>query len=135
MRKEPVRCCNGVKTDCSLFDLRAYVTQDGIVDMQLRDMYICSGAAFTPETFVSPELVMARLAEEIADSRFTGRVLDHVISMELCYSPAGAADKTDGMVLTPAWYVIYQDSENVKYGDESFAVFNAVDGSLLFTQH
>lgn len=123
---------NGVKTDGGLFDLHAYVTQRGIVDMQLRDMFIRGEVVSTPGALVSPETVMAKLAAEIADSRFSGLSLDHIISLELTYAPARAADKADGMVFTPAWYAVYQDNDGVKYGFDSAAIFNAVDGTLLF---
>ncbi len=125
---------NGVKSDGGLFDLYAYVTQNGIVDMQLRDMYIRGDAVSTPDALVLPEVIMEKLPVEIADSRFNDMALDHIISMELTYAPARAADKADGMVFTPAWYVVYQDTDGVKHGFESFAIFNAVDGTLLYAQ-
>lgn len=123
---------NGVKTDGDRFDVHAYVTGKGIADLKIRDLYVKGEVVSTPETLVSPESVMQRLGEEIADSRFTDMKLDHIISIELVYTPARAADKTDGMVLTPAWYVVYQDSDGAKHGFDMFAIFNAVDGETLY---
>ena len=122
---------NGVMTDGGQFDVRAYVTQNGVADLMLRDLYIKGDVVSTPETLVSPETVMAALPVEIANSRFSDMTLDHIICIELTYSPARAADKADGMVFTPAWYVVYQDNEAVKDGYTCYAIFNAVDGTLL----
>jgi hypothetical protein len=123
---------NGVKTDGDRFDVRAYVTETGISDLNLRDMYIWGDVVSTPETLVSPETVMAALPVEMADSRFSDMTLDHIISIELTYAPARAANKADGMVFTPAWYVLYQDNEGADQGYDSYAIFNAVDGTLLY---
>ena len=122
---------NGVDTGDGRFDLYAYVTSKGIVDFQLRDMYIQGDAAYTPATLVSPETVMARLAVEIADSRFSDMKLDHIISVELTYAPVRADNAADGMVFTPAWYVVYQDSDAVEDGYDCYAIFNAVDGTMI----
>ena len=51
------------------------------------------------------------------------------VSIELTYAPSRAANKEDGMVMTPAWFVTYFDREDASY--EAFAVFDAVDGTLL----
>ncbi len=123
---------NGFKADGGYFYSIAYVTEEGVVLFQLRDMYSRGDIYATPDALISPETVMDRLAAEIADSRFAGLEIDHIISIELCYSPGRAADKADGMVLTPAWYVVYQDNDGVKGGFESYAIFNAVDGTLLY---
>ena len=125
---------NGVKSDGGLFDVFAYVTGQGVASLQVRDMYIRGDIKTTAETLVSPEVIMERLPAEIAESRFSDMTLDHVISMELSYAPARAADKANGMVFTPAWYVVYQDSDGVKDGFDSYAIFSAVDGTLLFAQ-
>jgi len=125
---------NGIKTDGNLFDLFAYVTQKGIVDLQLPDMYIRGDVIATPDALVSPETVMAQLPVEMADSRFSDITLDHIISLELTYAPARADNAADGMVFTPAWYVVYQDSDGVKGDFNSFAIFNAVDGTMIASQ-
>ncbi|MBN1777819.1 MAG: DUF4179 domain-containing protein [Clostridiales bacterium] len=123
---------NGVKSDGNRFDIYAYVTQKGIAYLQLRDLYIRGDVVSTPETLVSPESVMAALPVEMTDSRFSDMTLDHIVSIELTYAPARAADKTDGMVFTPAWYVIYRDNEGAEYDYDSYAIFNAVDGAMLY---
>ena len=125
---------NGIKSGDGRFNLNAYVTEKGIVRMMLRDMYIRGDVVATPDALVSPETVMAQLPVEIADSRFSDITLDHIISMELTYAPARADNAADGMVFTPAWYVVYQDSDGVKGDFESFAIFNAVDGTMITSQ-
>ena len=47
---------------------------------------------------------------------------------ELNYVPVRAEDKAEGMVFVPAWTVVYTGPEE---DSESYAVFNAVDGSLI----
>ena len=121
---------NGVTTGDSRFDLCVYVTKDGIANLQLRDMYIRGDVVETPASLVTPETVMARLPREMANSRF-GEELASILSVELVYTPARAGDKTDGMVFTPAWYVVYRDTEGSKQNFDSYALFNAVDGTLL----
>ncbi len=125
---------NGVRSERYGFDVYAYVTENGIVDMHLRDWYIRGDVYATPDTLVSPEAIMERLPVEIANSRFSDMMVDHIISMELAYAPARVASAPDGMVFTPAWYVIYQDVRGVKSGYDSYAIFNAVDGTLIASQ-
>ena len=122
---------NGVKTGSGLFDVYAYVTGKGIAYLQVRDMYIRGDAVSTPETLLSPEAVMELLPAAMANSRFSDITLDHIISLELTYTPTRADNAADGMVFTPAWYVVYQDSDAVRDGYDCFAIFNAVDGTLL----
>ena len=52
-----------------------------------------------------------------------------IVSIELTYAPSRAVNKEDGMVMTPAWFVTYYDTEDASY--EAFAIFDAVDGKLL----
>lgn len=41
------------------------------------------------------------------------------------------ADKSDGMVMTPVWLLSYLTAEGDQQGYESWAVFNAIDGTLV----
>jgi hypothetical protein len=123
---------NGIETGDGRFDLYAYVTQDGIADFQLRDMYIRGETCETPETLVSPESVMAALPAAMANSKFSDMTLDHILSVELAYTPARAADRADGMVFTPAWNVTYRDARAAQQDYDRNAIFNAVDGTLLY---
>lgn len=120
---------NGVKTNENLFDISAYVTSKGIIGLHLRDMYARGAVHTIPEKLVGPEVILARLPVEVAQSCFSEMTVKSVISVELTYAPARAANSADGMVMTPAWYVRYYDTEDASY--EAFAVFNATDGTLL----
>lgn len=124
-----LRYRNGVKTDENLFEIHAYVTGKGVVDLHLRDLYLRGGVHAVPEKLLDPETVLARLPEEIARSRYREMTVKSVVSIELTYAPARAENKAEGMVLTPAWYVTYYDTEDALH--EAFAVFDAVDGTLL----
>ncbi|HPF88481.1 MAG TPA: hypothetical protein PK537_10565 [Candidatus Limiplasma sp.] len=122
---------NGVKTDGDRFAVYAYVTADGIADLQIRDLYIQGDIYAAPEYLIDPETIPAALSAEIADSRFPDMTISSISSIELTYTPARASSKADGMVLTPAWYVTYRDPDAEKYNEDCFAIFNAVDGSLI----
>lgn len=41
------------------------------------------------------------------------------------------ADKGDGMVMTSVWVLSYLTAEGEQQGYESWAVFDAIDGSLI----
>lgn len=122
---------NGMKADGDRFDVHAYVTAEGITDLAVRDLYVKGDVYSTPETLVAPETVMAALPVAMANSRFSDTALKSILSIELTYSPARAANKADGMVLTPAWYITYRDADAAADGYDCYAIFNAVDGTLL----
>lgn len=109
------------------FGVSAYVTKEGIVTLSLRDAYKKGELVSTPDKLVAPETVLTQLPKEIARSRFADMTVKRITSIRLVY--AAARDSQEGIVMTPAWLVNYYDTENEAY--EAFAVFNAVDGSLL----
>lgn len=113
-----------------IFSVYAYVTGRGVVEAAIRDMYIPGDVYDTPQTLVRPEDILARLPQEVAASRFPEKVAS-VSSMRLTYSPVRAANKADGMVLTPVWLVIYQDEQAAAQNYTCWAEFDAVDGKLL----
>ena len=100
------------------------------MDLSIRDMYVRGEVYSTPERLVSYEDVLERLPKEMAASRFPEK-LDSVLEVRLTYSAVRAANKADGMVLTPTWLVLYQDASAAKSGYTCYAEFNAVDGKLL----
>lgn len=122
---------NGIETGDGRFDVYAYVTADGVADLQVRDQYIRGDVAETPASLVAPETVLAALPVEMADSHYSEMTLDSVSSIELIYTPTRAADRTEGMVFTPAWYITYRDAEGAAQDYDCFAIFNAVNGELL----
>ncbi len=113
-----------------IFSVSAYVTQRGVVDLALRDMYIPGEVYSTPETLIDPATVLERLPQEVANSRFPSSVVS-IASIRLTYAPKRAAKKADGMVLSPIWLVTYQDEEAEKSGYTCWAEFDATDGKLL----
>lgn len=120
---------NGCKTAENLFDIHVYVNRKGIAHMQVRDLCARGEIYSTPVKLVDAQSVMDQLPAEIAKSRFSDMKAQRIKSVELTYAPARAANKADGMVMTPAWYVTYTDTNQGEY--DAFAVFNAVDGKLL----
>lgn len=113
-----------------IFSVYAYVTQRGVVNLSLRDMYIPGEVYSTPETLVDPKVVLEKLPAEVAASRFPEKVLS-ISSIQLTYAPMRAAKKADGMVLSPVWLVLYQDEKATRSGYTCWAEFDAVDGKLL----
>ncbi len=113
-----------------IFSVYAYVTRRGVVETSIRDAYIPGDVYGTPDSLVDPQKILIRLPEEVAASRFPGKVVS-VSSIRLTYAPMRASKKADGMVLSPIWLVIYQDEEAAEKGYNCWAEFNAVDGKLL----
>ncbi len=119
-----------METGDGQFDVFAYVTAGGIVSLQIRDAYIRGEVLEIPGALITPETVMAALPEAITNSRFGG-TLESILSLTLTYTPARAANRANGMVFTPAWYVTYRDSKAAMYEYECYAIFDAVNGTLL----
>ena len=119
-----------VWTDGDRFSIHAYVTSEGIVSLQIRDLYIQGDVYQTPEALVSADTVLAQLPGEVENSRFPSTVKS-IQSISLIYTPMRASHKEDGIVLAPAWLVIYQDEDAARSGFTCWAVFDAVNGTLL----
>lgn len=118
---------NGITTDEQYFVVSAFVTNRGIVSLQVRDLLIKGEALYTPDRLLSAAEVIARLPGEIAQSRFPEMGLKQVLSAQLTYSIRRHADGS--LVFTPAWQIIYLNTENTSYTD--YALFDATDGRLL----
>lgn len=54
-----------------------------------------------------------------------------ILRVVLTYEPVRAADSAEGMVFVPTWAVIYQDQKASEQGYDCFALFNAMDGTLI----
>jgi hypothetical protein len=113
-----------------IFSVYAYVTSRGVVRASIRDAYIPGDVYDSPDSLVDPEKILAKLPGEVAASRFPGKVVS-ISSIRLTYSQMRAANKADGMVLSPVWLVIYQDEEAEKKNYDCWAEFDAVNGKLL----
>ena len=111
------------------FEAVFYVTADGIKSINLRDAYEQGDVIHTPAKLVDAKTVAAALPGEMADSRYPEE-LKQITRATLTWMPV-RADKGDGMVMTPVWVLSYLTAEGEQQGYESWAVFDAIDGSLI----
>ena len=111
------------------FEAVFYVTADGIKSINLRDAYEQGDVLHTPAKLVDAQTVAASLSGEMADSRYPEE-LTQITRATLTWMPV-RADKGDGMVMTPVWVLSYLTAEGEQQGYESWAVFDAIDGSLI----
>lgn len=111
------------------FEAVFYVTADGIKSINLRDAYEQGDVIHTPAKLVDASIVAAALPGEMADSRYPEE-LKQITRATLTWMPV-RADKGDGMVMTPVWVLSYLTAEGEQQGYESWAVFDAIDGSLI----
>lgn len=111
------------------FEAVFYVTADGIKSINLRDAYEQGDVIHTPAKLVDASTVAAALPSEMADSRYPEE-LKQITRAALTWMPV-RADKGDGMVMTPVWVLSYLTDEGEQQGYECWAVFDAIDGSLI----
>lgn len=111
------------------FEAVFYVTADGIKSINLRDAYEQGDVIHTPAKLVDASTVAAALPGEMADSRYPEE-LKQITRATLTWMPV-RADKGDGMIMTPVWVLSYLTVEGEQQGYESWAVFDAIDGSLI----
>lgn len=111
------------------FEAVFYVTADGIKSINLRDAYEQGDVIHTPAKLVDAQTVAAALPGEMADSRYPEE-LKQITRATLTWMPV-RADKGDGMVMTPVWVLSYLTAEGQQQGYECWAVFDAIDGTLI----
>ena len=111
------------------FEAVFYVTADGIKTINLRDAYEQGDVIHTPAKLVDASTVAAALPGEMADSRYPEE-LKQITRATLTWMPV-RADKGDSMVMTPVWVLSYLTAEGEQQGYECWAVFDAIDGSLI----
>ena len=106
-----------------------YVNSRGIAYVRIKNEYDLGEAVYTPEKLISADDAVRRTVQEI--KHFQDGASTEIVAVkkaELNYVPVRADDKAEGMVFVPAWTVVYTGAEE---DSESYAVFNAVDGSLI----
>ena len=106
-----------------------YVNSRGIAYVRIKNEFDLGEVVYTPEKLISADDAVRRTVQEIKhfqDGASTAIVA--VKKAELNYVPVRADDKAEGMVFVPAWTVVYTGAEE---DPESYAVFNAIDGSLI----
>ena len=115
------------------FGAQLYINSRGIVYASVRNEYSRGEASFTPEKLITAEDAVKRLAEEIALSRSDAESgIGSVRKVALSYAVIRAGNKADGMAFVPAWAVLYlEPGMEADEPDSCYALFNAVDGSLI----
>lgn len=116
----------------SSFQVTAYVTRRGVVDLDLNDPYIQGEVYDTPKKLIDVQIALDALPKAIAASRNAHKVVS-IEKAELCYALLRAPNKKDGMVFSPVWAITYQDEESRAAGNaySSWAEFSALDGKLV----
>lgn len=100
----------------------AFVNARGIARLIIRDFCGAGNVYERPSRLLTSEEALECLKRDRPQHA-------PVIQMELCYTPARASQKEDGLVLTPAWYIVYDmDTDD---GVTGWACYSAIDGSLL----
>ena len=59
------------------------------------------------------------------------KTIQSIQKVALTYEAVRAENKADGMVFVPVWLIRYQDESAVKREYSCYALFNAVDGTLI----
>ena len=119
---------------CGRYGAFLYINSRGIVYASVRNEFNRGDIAYTPEKLISAEDAAQRLAEEFGRSvSEAGQESVRVRKATLSYVAVRSADKVEGMVFAPAWAVLYdepgkEEEEGMEY---SYALFNAVDGTLI----
>ena len=106
-----------------------YVNSRGIAYIRIKNEYDLGEVVYTPEKLISADDAVRRTVQEI--KHFQDGASTEIVAVkkaELNYVPVRADDKAEGMVFVPAWTVVYTGAEE---DSESYAVFNAIDGSLI----
>ena len=114
------------------YELVFFVNSRGVVYAHLRNQFNMGDPVETPEKLIPHEEVIANLNREINRSRYGSDAHTvTILRVALTYEPVRAAGSLDGMVFVPTWAVIYQDQKAAEQGYDCYALFNAIDGSLI----
>ncbi len=100
----------------------AFVNAQGIARLTVRDFCGAGDVYERPSRLLTSEEALACLERDRPRHA-------PVIQTELCYTPARASQKKDGLVLMPTWYIVYD--MGTEDGLTSWACYSAIDGSLL----
>ena len=120
--------------DCTgRYGAQFYINGRGIVYASVSNEFSRGTAVRTPEKLISDGEAVQRLAEEISLSRSDSeKGIASVRKAVLSYEAVRAENKADGMEFVPAWTILFTEPGSEEKGlDDFYAVFNAVDGSLI----
>ena len=109
-----------------------YITSRGIVYANIRNPFSRGEIVNTPDTLITSDIAISRLAEELGKSlsRYD-KEIKSIQRVALTYEAIRADNKAEGMVFTPVWLILYQDDTAVQQDYSCYALINAVDGSLI----
>lgn len=117
------RRLNGVRLQMNgSFEAVAFVNAQGIARLIVRDFCGAGDVYERPSRLLTSEEALKCLERDRPQHA-------PVLQMELCYTPARASQKKDGLVLTPTWYIVYD--MGTEDGLTAWACYSAIDGSLL----
>lgn len=109
-----------------------YVGSRGIVYAAVRNQFTRGDVVNTPEALITPDKAITTLTEELGCSlSWNDREIRSIQSVSLTYEAVRAENKADGMVFTPVWMILYQDTSAAENGSGCYALINAVDGTLI----
>ncbi len=114
------------------YGVEMYVNSRGIVFASIRNAFNRGAIVDSPETLITPDAAIAKLTEELGRSlSWHSKTIQAVQQVMLTYEAVRAENKADGMVFVPVWMILYQDETSAKLNDSSYAMINAVDGTLI----
>ena len=111
-----------------------YVTRSGIAFVNIMNVYSKGETVYTPEKLISAEDAVRRLTEEVKGLRNdASREAGSVRKVILNYEALRTDNRTGEMAFVPVWTVVYDEPEYEDWEgyNPSYAMFNAVDGSLI----
>ena len=109
-----------------------YINSRGVVYANIRNWFNRGELVSTPETLITPDAAIDKLAEELGRSlsRYD-KEIKSIQRVALTYEAVRADNKADGMVFVPVWMILYQDASAVRQNYSCYALVNAVDGTLI----
>ena len=114
------------------YGLQFFVNSRGIVFAHLRNQFNRGERIGTPEKLITHEEAISRFHEEINRSRYgSDEQTIYIRWAVLTYEPVRASGNGNGMVFVPTWAIMYQDQKASLQEFEQYALFNAIDGTLI----
>ena len=107
-----------------------YVNSRGVVYANVRNWFNRGEIIGTPETLVTPDAAIEKLAKEMGRSRYDQEIKS-IQQVALTYEAVRAENKSEGMVFVPVWMILYQDESAIRQNYSCYALINAVDGTLI----
>lgn len=113
-----------------MFQACVYVTANGFAYANICEEYAKGDVYAQPEKLVDWQNVAAALPEALADARYPMTLTD-VQRVRLTWCPVRSDKASEGMVLTPVWVLSFSAEGPEQGGEDLFAIYDAIDGSLI----